>query len=238
MDVLNKVLGEKEEDLLSDRVSVLFFVTYWLYLIFYYVAIKKNVDLQKQLKQSILPIIMLGIFHLIQFFGMKYFFLEKNIKRSWFLVVVPMIVYMLYIKYMERQKMVEKEKYEKFKKLMLLEQKIKDAQNPSTSGPTSEFIMKEKKLPGDHEYQVMPNIGSVTGQPPRKHFQGNDGVGSIRYGDMGGNYLQQNDDLSYGNQMMAQYTPNDFGENHDLRLPMTNTPPTYNSYESSYDSPF
>lgn len=164
------IVGEGEDIVLYERFSVMLGSVYILYVWFYYYLLK---EIYKKLTFNAVAI--LSILHIFQVLGVKYLFNQGKIRYAWLVIFVPMLLFLIYQKYMERQAIIEQQNYLKFKAMMAREKAMNEPLDLVGAAPKPDYIIPEQKIAPQKQYNVMPQYGGQQ-SPPIPHYTGTSGA--------------------------------------------------------------
>ena len=186
------IIGEGEDVLFHQRFSVMLGSTYMMYIWFYYYLVR---HVYKTLTFNATAL--LSLLHILQVLGIRYFFKEENFRYAWLAIVLPILLFLIYQKYMERQAILEKQKYLKFKAMMEREKKMSQPADLVGMAPKPEYIIPEQKIAPQTGHVIMPQHGGQQ-SPPIPHYTGTSGAAPQQSYDYGGQIPQ------YTTQNMGQ----------------------------------
>lgn len=202
MESILKLFGDSAGDDILKRFSTMIGLFVIFYTFFYYYIFSKNTP-------SLILVILLMVIHFSQAILIKYLVNMKLYNVIFLVILVPGLLFLILHKYIEREKLIQKERYtEMLKKLKMMKEMDKPV-NLDELSPKSNYIMAENKTPlysAQGRTGVIPQKG-LQQAPPMAHYMQNDGGSpgqSYAYGmpgnkvDLSSNY--QNLDNSFYQQ--------------------------------------
>lgn len=205
MENILKLFGDTAGDEILKRFSTFIGLFVVFYTFFYYYIFTKNVP-------GLMLVIILMVIHFSQGVFIKYLVNMEMYNVIFLVILVPGLLFLILHKYIEREKLIQKERYtEMLKKL----KKIKEMDGPTNLdnlSPKSNYIMTENKTPlysTQGRTGVIPQKG-LQQAPPMAHYMQNDGGApgqSYAYGmpdnkvDLSSNYQNLNNSFNQQNTM-------------------------------------
>lgn len=118
---LDTILGESSKIVLYERYSVILIFTFVFYSLFYYFM----TPLINIKRPDVIYTVVLILIHVVHAIVLKYFHNKGETKYAWLTVIVPMLLYGIYVKYTERQVKLEIERYMDFRRRYEMEERMR-----------------------------------------------------------------------------------------------------------------
>lgn len=171
METYNDIVNEKQETPIMERFSFYPVLTYYLYLVFYFFLTKQNKDFSSALETKVYTILFVGTLHLVQFLLIKYYYNKKDYKKVWFVIIIPGLLYLIFFKYLENAKLMERIKLEE----LIKRYKLSQPTDLVEAAPKPSFIIEQQKIGPENQQLVMRQHGGQEA-PPLPHYQESSGA--------------------------------------------------------------